>query len=329
MKLSKGKALKFIGIALVLLLLCICISTVSIFAHAYSTQSNIPVVSDLVEKIERRIVSDDQFREMVSKGVEESLDSEAGLQYLDGTLGYTSDFELTGEAMFEGLNYALVADGTMQNILEEKALATAMTTNWELEVEDLKLDGTLDVRGFQEDKTIESYYNLGDIPGILTIVMPELGQLSNKWIYIHKDIEEVYGSVGNGVFELDPKVKQSIIQFAYTKEFTNMFSRSSDRVIDNVRTRCVTIDANEDQLYALIDKYVEISGEDLALDRAMFAGMKLQAESCFGRVDTLPYYVAVSVISPEASVKVTLSNFKYSNDLVIEKPNADIDYESL
>lgn len=310
---------KFLGcfIILALILCCVLTSIIGYGVYAFNSNTNIPQVSDLIEKIEKRVVSEEQFDEMFTDELIKLINSYGTeLETTDSYNGFNSDFAFNIKSIIEGMDMGLSGDGSIS--ANEDSTNVSMESDLNLELAGMNLNSIVEFRVFAAEDTTETYLKFEKIPDFLTMVIPQLGELSDKWIYSKGDTTDTNTPI-------EPKTKENLIALVKSNEFKQLITRKPDRVINDIRNMCISFEANNDQFRALSNKYKEISGEKIFEE-----DVEINAETCFGRRSGIPSLIDLTYKAETLEVEFTIDNFDYpKSPITIERPTDYIDGKDL
>lgn len=319
---KKGKTVLIVVLVLLFLFL---LSLCALGVYAYSSNNNIPVVSDIVEKIETIISGEATFDAMVAQSIDDTMSNPA---MLASNMGITADMTLAVETASEGMSLSLDADGVVQVDSVDKSIA--LESDIGLSVADVSLNTNMDLRVFTNATTGEIFVKFSEIPEFLSMMVPGIEEIAGLWIYSETPMNEGgLLSSGDGSLGVDDDTREDLSLLVRTEEFRNSVTRLPDRVFGQTRATCIGLDFNKAEYAALMDKYSEIQGiESTGTD--LGNEFTVNAEFCMGRISKEVLYVDASLVSDEATIAFTLDNIRYSTtSLGIERPEADIDAADL
>jgi len=321
----KPKKGKTVLIVVLVLLFLFILSLCALGVYAYSSNSNIPVVSDIVEKIETIIAGEANFDNMVAESIDNTMSNPA---MLASNKGITADMTLAVETASEGMTLSLDADGVVQVDSVDKSIA--LESDIGLTIADVSLNTNMDLRVFTNATTGEIFVKFSEIPEFLSMMAPGIEEIAGLWIYSETPMNEGgLLSSGNGSLGVDEDTREGLSLLVRTEEFRNSVTRLPDRVFGQTRATCIGLDFDKAEYAALMAKYSEIqdiesTGVDLGNE------FTVTAELCMGRISKEVLYIDASLVSDEASIAFTLDNIVYSTtSLGIERPEADLDAADL
>jgi hypothetical protein len=321
MSISRSKGLKIAAIIL-FIPLCLCSLSICILVFAYNSNYNVPVASDIVEKIENTILTEEGFKQMISDSLKRQITEPVEIQKT-GFKSFSANISSTISGESEGTETIFESKGTITGAYDGSKVA--FETDLDLETAGVQMKSDLELRSFTEGNNNELFIKLNKLPAVFTTFVPVLGEINNKWVYTETDVSELNQS--ESIYE-DPELRDAIVKLADTDELLDLFNRSENRVINNVRTYCFSINVDQVKYNALVNKYSEITGEESsALSTIDF---ELNGELCIGRKDLELYYASVDFVTQDAEGSILVDNISYSmNELELSKPKIDIRSEDL
>jgi len=346
-KRKSGKT-KLVLLGCVLFSCIICFAVFALTFAAYTSNQNIPVFSDVVEKLERTVVTDKQIGEIVTGEVAKQLDTLKGkdiseLEYDTPYKSFAYDLKLDAVIQLpteDDMELHLTGNG----IYNARNSSPIMSLNLlsEFKTTGLSLTPTLNFRSFGEKEDLVAYLQLGQIP---TTVIPTAKQINDKWIEF--DMSKILDEIGVDSYEellksttaQSSKLKDSDIdklkQIVQDEELVNSFKRLPDEIIDGVRNTCVSINFDDASLKRYVTNINKIDNQKSStLSTSDVQINTLEMVSCAGRQDKLIYKVTFKLdieSDKSGSGVITVSmNFKnFDKDLQVEEPDADLDYMDL
>jgi len=321
----KPKNGKTVLIVVLVLLFLFILSLCALGVYAYSSNSNIPVVSDIVEKIDTIITGEANFDNMVAESIDNTMSNPT---MLASNKGITADLILALEASSEGSDLALDADGVVQVDSVEKSIA--LESDIGFTIADVSLNTNMDLRVFTSGTSGEIFVKFSEIPEFLSMIAPGIEQIAGLWIYSETPMNEGgLLSSDDGALSIDEDTKKDLSLLVRTDEFKNSVTRLPDRVFGQTRATCIGLDFTKAQYTALMAKYSEIQGAE-STGSGLESEFNVDAELCLGRISKEVLYIDASLVSDEASIAFTLDNIVYSTtSLGIERPEADLDAADL
>lgn len=316
----KSRKFKVILITLALLLCVFCTSVTAVAFYVYNSNNNIPYASDLIERVENRFLSEDQFDQIVVNTLKATINEERDYKIPADFNGMQSDFSLTLNSAYESYDLRLIGKGTtsFSKLLDGSLLETNLT----LDIADMQFGSDVEIRSFQNGNSAESFVKLNNIPAFLTLMVPGIDQLNNKWISVPTN------ETSN--FDIDDADKSNLIELVNSQEFRGLISRAPDRVFGEVRAYCVSFSMDEVQLDALNNRYESIANESLYEDLESIETFEIKTDLCFGRRSELPYFFEMSFSTDEVNLNIKLDNFNYpETEIIITKPESAEDLNKL
>lgn len=325
---TKPAGIKFFVLIVLLLLCCCCVSLTALGVFTYTSNQNIPIASDLIEKVENIIVSEDVFDQKVVSNLEElvnnpQINQEAKFKYLKFDFG----FDVSGTV--NGQQGSISGKGLSEFNLESKEQASfLMESDFDFEISDLNFKAGLDFRFFNGSK--QGFVRFRDIPEFITTMIPNAKGISDQWISFEDQLKESESTVNVQLEKIDEKTKSDFIEFIKTREFLDLVNKSPDRVVGNVRTNCISIRFNKQEWISAAKKYSEISGAELPTELSQTPDFDFAAEVCTGRRDQQLYYFDINLENKDINIQMNLNNFEYSEQSEsIEKPQSSVKLQDL
>jgi len=322
------RKLKIFVLVIGILFICSVVTFSAFTLYAYTSNNNVPVFSDIVERLENVFVNKETFNNLLVQDFETYLTNPTmDIPYS----GMSADVSFGGDLESQGMEISMGGTGTITYDVEN--MDVSMDTDFDMDVAGIQLSMGMDLKAFIDTDKMELFMRLRDMPSIFAMTVPQLDQVFDKWIYYGITFEE-YGSIlgdggisiENGQISIDPELKEQFIQFATSEELLDSITRLPDRVVGNIRTYCIGMDFGEKQFERLMEMYEEMGIEIGELE----PGLSMNLEYCAGRRDGLPYYVSTTNRSDGMETQYVFDNFTYSSDPVeIEKPEEYVDLEDL
>ncbi len=212
---KKGKAVLII--VLVLLFLFI-LSLCALGVYAYSSNNNIPVISDIVEKIENIIAGEATFDNMVAQSIDDTMDRPT---IMASNKGITADLALAVETASEGVTLAMDIDGVIQVDSVDKSIA--IESDIGLTVAGVSLDTNMDLRVFANGNTGEVFVKFSEIPEFLSMMAPGIEQIAGLWIYSETPMSEGgLLSSGDGTLSINEDTRADLSLLVRTRSLRTL-----------------------------------------------------------------------------------------------------------
>ncbi len=341
----------------IVLLMCVCVGTLVI---GFFSNKNIPVVSDVVEKIERLALSDEAEAKIVQEDMVNTMMNVVYNVALDdsestGLVGFTkaevedmiaeelymesAKYEANVKADVSGVVVNIDASGVINS--EESNPGMSMILDGSLSTQGVTLDLAAEMRSVDE----QAYLQVTKLPAI-----PELAQLgldakSLQGQWFSMPLESTEGLVANTASQTlpgdtdDPMTVEDlkkIKNFLESDTVNKTITRINDEVHDGVRTNCFRMTLDSENIEAVLNQAAEdfggekISASELAQLQAVFK--EIQLEICKGRRDGQIYRIDLSAsMYDQAGEKMDLSfslkMSEFGKDHNVEKPSNAVPFE--
>lgn len=345
---SKGSKIALFSVIGVVILLGLFALLIKV---AMSSNSNIPVVTTLANKLEMSLVNNEEYRrneiEKETKDLIEKLQP-----YEDKELTYDEAQSFYSDALYSEV------DQKMMNVKSRGEMSLVVDENQETSVPEINLSATLEgySNGSDMDGNVqldvetggvtvntdiqirlleEIYYmNIGDIPAI-SDQAPGLQDLFGQWLSM--DISSLNDDLAKNSEETYSLTKENInmIEEVLTSDaVVNSVTYLEDRNFDGVQTRCTQYDFDEKDLAEIVNIANKYQDDDQKLTDAdlqemydTFGDFNLIAEVCTGRGDNLPYYISIDVDVDGGSFNMNVEYYDYGvkEEIVAPKDAQPID----
>ncbi len=320
---------KVLLISIPLFLLCTCVLVIGGFVFAFNSNTNIPVVSNLVERLENVFVNEETFKTQLVKEIENIVNSDfenvapASNEFKSVAANYVLKLDVESE---EG-DFGLDSSGDIMG--DSNGDKVFVRADLDLDFSGIKVGGEVFLMNFINNMKSETFIKLEEIPSFLSMNIEGLEDAEGEWVFFSGDVERTIESTPFA--ELDTEKKAELLQLINTDEFKSLISRGNDRVspTTNIRSKCIIVEANELKMTQLLNKYEEIAGSDIEHD-LLPTPFRFTSEMCFGRKDGALSYLNFEIFSPQGNGSFTLGDIRYSNEPVsLEKPSDYISIEDL
>lgn len=320
-----------------------------LIAHTGST--NIPVLSDIVEQIEKVVITDESIAKTITTNAANEIE-----RILKGDFTLATNFptkyryalELSGEYTDSDSKLStasLMGTGQVDTSSEDLKTSLDITTDVNTHLTDLSIEPSISLKVLGDINNPIVYFNLDNLPEELSSFIAT--DINNKWIKLDvnsllqqfglSDIGQILTTeteVSNISQENINKIKEFIQSDAVIKGFKRM----PDKVIDNARAYCYEFNFDKTKLENLLTEAKEIypaADDDNGL-LSIFNTVVLS--SCVGRKDNLPYEVGLEFLSSgfddfsdseTIKLNLKLSFSEFNKPVSIEAPETDMLFEEL
>ncbi len=344
-KKKKGGKGKFIACGCLLLILLILLALAAGLLVASQSNSNIPVLSDVVEQIEHIAKPDKVVAQEVTNNIANDLLSMKTAQ------ANGAPSPVTFPEMFK-YSFNMNASGTPAGGTKETADLTgsgaadikkgdvklSMNLGATATVQGTTLSPTLDLRVFGNTTSPLVYFRANNIPTTLLGSFPDI---NNKWVKF--DVKKTMDSLNalGGSATVTPKTTtdtsaeiDKLAQFIKSDVIVNNFKRTPDQVLNGVRANCFAINMGPTQVQDLYTELKTLYPEQYTTMSADTSLKTLDLTGCVGRKDNLPYKLAIDTTSNTKEAGDTVlhmeMNFKdYNVPVTIDEPAPDMTFEEL
>ena len=351
-KKSGGAGKKAIIAGCVLIACCVITLVAAGVIYAFTSNKDIPVISDIVEKTENIAVSEDKQKEMVQEDMVNTVFSTLIplTEDKDGKSMIKADFTkedlesmITEKKDVKSVRY----DVTLNTTTEKAGSLKISIKGFQKQADDMSydgdanFDGTFSMSGIQMSAKGEVRY-MGDSVYVKITELPAMAEmysdLKDQWI--KADMTDMDSMVAGDMETSDePEITkedlQNIKTFLMSEEVKETITRLDDEVINGVRTNCFQIDLNSDNLTAIIQKaedVFDVSDED-KMSESDLEDLKnldyLKIVLCSGRKDKMLYKASLDMkMTYEDDGPVTVSldmnlwDYNKVNDNVEEPKDA-------
>lgn len=326
---TKSKSRIFL-FALLVLIFCLCTIVIGVFIHAYTSNYNVPVFSDMVEKVENVLISEEAFNQMIAEEFESLMNNpKALLERNNEYQSYSLDLDSVFTTDVQGIKLDIQGQGEVKGSTDNKV--TSFESLFKFGVMGFNFEAGFDFRIFANDNQAESFVKIKNIPSFLTMSAPNYEQISNKWIYMQQEYREENSSSIDIISQLNQEQKDKLVTLVKSKEFLSLITRSSDRVFNDVRTNCVAVNFDKAKFLPIAKNY-----SDATEDQTFYASVsasddfEVKSEICFGRKDKMLHYMEFTFENNTTSLKIVADNVIYStNPIELEKPEIELDFTDI
>jgi hypothetical protein len=352
----KPKKGKMCCIAFIVVFLILILGVVGVGAYAYFTDTYIPVVSDVVDKIEALIkgpqeTARDATEEVTATligtflpltGSDESLmatfaASSVSADYMNNLLETNQatdsaryDLELSVSAQEQGseTDMSLAMNGAVNNKDQDNPKMSG-----EMDVSISAQGVTMDAQGEMRLVGEKSYIKLDSYPEMLDMY---IGDLTGKWIDLESEsVQETATMVTGEEEQID---KQEVSE----EDIDNLMELvTDDSVVKNAEflpgeniegndCNCMKLSWSQDELKDVVKKYDEIYGyeyDEEEVSEAVKDIEKVEMESCLGKESKMVHRIGMKMTMDNGELQLNLKMWDYGADMTIEEPTDAVTME--
>jgi len=301
-----------------ILFICSVVTFSAFTLYAYTSNNNVPVFSDIVEKLEQNYITKESMQGEFIEAIEMMKDPNS----LAHTTNFSADIQVKVNAEYEGINLGIVSSSNIR--VDNRSKSAEMVIPLKIDVGGLRFGLDMTILSFTELESSETFFKLSNLPSVIVSSMPELEALEDQWIHQTVSSGEI-GYSNNGV--MNTEMIEALSTFIRSDNFKNSLIRKPDRVFESVRTRCISMQLGNTPLENFLVQY--LSNSDPLIEEHLPKDLTVSYDICYGRVEEFPYYDLIQISGESIDATITVSNYNYSDEIQIEKPAEYVDIEDL
>jgi hypothetical protein len=316
--------------------------------YAYQSNTNVPVFSDIVERIEKLSTSDENVARSIQNVAADNITKNAQASANDNLSQSIAD-TLKGQSAINTASFDVNLE--VNNKLELPSPTSNFNDSTSSGSTDVNINfkGTTDVSdrskikaqaNISGDATIvgnsnyefagdtivignEAYLNISKLPSLPFPV--DTTMVIGKWIKFDKKLTDqlATGTVTTNKKKITQEDADKIERLIKSESITKSFKRLPDKVIDNVRTNCFEVNMDKAALTAFGKDAADIY-KDQSMKTSINSLNSFYVSTCVGRRDHLLYDLTLKVNSTNSGstsdMSLDLKMRDYNKPVTIEAP---------
>ncbi len=342
---SKKNVSKTILLVLVAILVLCVLTFVGIIAGLFiasRSNTNIPVFSDIVEKVELATNNDKQSAQQLKNDLIEKVKNltfdNTNIPNTSYNYDATIDVNVTqdiGKSSVTSKNN-ITMKGSV-NVTDKSNMKMSATVTGNFNYGDVITKVGFDTRLIQKNRDVSIYIKPTEVPSILTSAlsasMPDIDTLKGKWLYVNTaDLSKSLGIKSTEVTSVQDeqlkKTKDQLIKVLNEDAIWKNFKRENDLVLSNgVRTNCYSDTLDENGFEKL---YESFSGTPIS--KALDINTTTHISVCTGRMDKKLYKLSLSYnqtsktsVAANIEMNITENVYDYDKGAIVDEPAKEVD----
>lgn len=330
---------------------------------ANNSNNNIPVFSDIVEKVEKVSKSDKDVAKDATAQAAAELDAYAANKNgtadnlpeknvsakFDYVVNLTST-PTTTSSTSASQAFTMKVTGTGEEAVKNKKIQFSTDMDINASTSGIAFSPKLQMRLFGDTTDQVMYFNISNIPNLGASL--DTSSFANKWIKLDtKELKDELSSMGASSTSttpstLTPDQINKIKDILQSDTIINNFKREPDQIVaNNVRANCFSLTLDNNALKQLGQQLEALSplpssssplsstGSTSTTPSAVNTDSTLIVSGCAGRKDNLLYNMKMTLTTKDSTANVSMDltmNFHdYNSDITVQEPTADINFKDL